>query len=79
MKGKSIYLDYNASTPIDKEVANVMIPLFGESFGNPSSSHSFGIKAREIIEDSREKVADLLGCGAEEIIFTSGGSESMSK
>jgi cysteine desulfurase NifS/selenium donor protein len=73
---KPIYLDYNASTPIDPEVAEAMRPyLFGE-FGNPSSAHIYGARARQAVEQARSQVAGLLGCSADEVIFTSGGSES---
>ena len=73
---KPIYLDYNATTPIDHEVAEVMKPYLEEFFGNPSSSHWYGIRAKKAIEIARSQVADLLGCQPDEIIFTSGGSES---
>ena len=71
-----IYLDYNATTPIDKEVAEAMIPYIYENYGNPSSSHQLGINAKKAVEESREKIAALLNCTAKEIFFTSGGSES---
>ena len=71
-----IYLDYNATTPIDKEVANEMLPYLNEYFGNPSSSHSFGIVTKKAIEKARKQVAELLNCKPSEIIFTSGGTES---
>jgi cysteine desulfurase len=71
-----IYLDYNATTPIAPEVANAMMPFIREEFGNPSSSYSLGIRARQALEKARGRVAELLGCEAGEIIFTSGGSES---
>ncbi|MEN6439595.1 MAG: cysteine desulfurase family protein [Syntrophobacter sp.] len=73
---KPIYLDYNATTPIDSMVAEAMLPFIHEHFGNPSSSHVFGAIAREAVEHSRRRVAEMLGCRAEEIVFTSGGSES---
>jgi cysteine desulfurase len=73
---KPIYLDYNATTPIDHEVAEVIKPYLEELFGNPSSSHWYGIRAKKAIEIARSQVADLLGCQPDEIIFTSGGSES---
>ena len=69
-------MDYNATTPIDHEVAEVMKPYLEEFFGNPSSSHWYGIRAKKAIEIARSQVADLLGCQPDEIIFTSGGSES---
>jgi cysteine desulfurase len=71
-----IYLDYNATTPIDKEVADAMLPYLYGYFGNPSSSHELGIEAKNAIEKSRKQVAVLLGCTPDEILFTSGGSES---
>jgi len=71
-----IYLDYNASTPIAPRVAEVMRRMMGEAFGNPSSSHWAGRPARAAVETARGQVATLLGCSPEEIIFTSGGSES---
>lgn len=73
---KSIYLDYNATTPIDPEVAYAMEPYLHEKFGNPSSIHSFGREAKNAVEEAREKVAELIGGKAEEILFTSGGTES---
>lgn len=71
-----IYLDYNATTPIDARVADAMLPYLYDHFGNPSSSHSYGIAAKKGVEQARRQVAEMLGCSAEEIIFTSGGSES---
>jgi cysteine desulfurase len=71
-----IYLDYNASTPIAPEVSTIMRPLLDEAFGNPSSAHWAGAPARRVLDEAREKVADLLGAHPEEIVFTSGGSES---
>ena len=73
---KPIYLDYNATTPIDPEVADAMIPYLREYFGNPSSTHWYGVQTRKAIETAREQVANLLGCRSDEIVFTSGGSES---
>ena len=73
---KRIYLDYAATTPADPEVIKAMQPYFFERFGNPSSIHSFGQEAKKAIEDAREKVAGFLGAKPEEIIFTSGGTES---
>ncbi|PKP23386.1 MAG: bifunctional IscS subfamily cysteine desulfurase/selenide, water dikinase SelD, partial [Bacteroidetes bacterium HGW-Bacteroidetes-22] len=72
----SIYLDYNATTPIDPEVADAMRPYLESVFGNPSSSHAFGVKARMAVETARGQVGVLLGCDADEVVFTSGGSES---
>lgn len=73
---RPIYLDYNATTPIDSEVADYMIPFLKENFGNPSSTHKFGAESRLAINDARKKVAALLDCSPSEIIFTSGGTES---
>jgi len=71
-----IYLDYNATTPIDKEVADAMLPFLSEYFGNPSSIHSYGIKARQAVFRARKQIADFINCSPDEIIFTSGGTES---
>jgi cysteine desulfurase NifS/selenium donor protein len=71
-----IYLDYNATTPIDPEVEAAMHPYLNTYFGNPSSRYKYGIDARKAIELARSQVAELIGASAEEIIFTSGGSES---
>ena len=76
MDENPIYLDYNATTPIAPEVAEAMIPYLYEHFGNPSSSHAYGADARKAVVKARARVAALLGCRAEEIVFTSGGSES---
>ena len=73
---KPIYLDYNATTPIDSEVADAMLPFLKEHFGNPSSSHWYGIQTKKAIQKARKQVASSLSCNAEEIIFTSGGTES---
>ena len=73
---KPIYLDYNATTPIDPEVAAAMLPYMREHFGNPSSSHWYGLEARKGVEKARGQVAALLNCSPSEIIFTSGGTES---
>lgn len=71
-----IYLDYNATTPIDTEVADFMIPFLKGKFGNPSSIHEFGLESKKEIEFARIKLAKLLNCKAFEVIFTSGGTES---
>jgi cysteine desulfurase len=71
-----IYLDYNATTPIDPRVAEVMLPYLNEHFGNPSSSHSYGAATKKAVEKARRQVADMIHASMEEIIFTSGGSES---
>lgn len=73
---RDIYLDFNASTPVAHEVAEVMRDALGAAHGNPSSSHWAGAPARQMVEDARTKVADLLGCAPQEIVFTSGGSEA---
>ncbi len=74
--GKNIYLDYAATTPVDAEVVKAMQPYFSDIYGNPSSLHSFGREARRVLEGSRGKVASFLGARPEEIVFTSGGTES---
>jgi cysteine desulfurase len=71
-----IYLDYNATTPIDPEVVEAMLPFLAEQFGNASSSHGYGYVAHQAVDSARVQVAQLLGCSAKEIIFTGGGSES---
>jgi cysteine desulfurase len=71
-----IYLDYNATTPIDKSVAEAMLPFIHGNFGNPSSSHEYGMTARKAVDIARGHVANLLGAQPSEIVFTSGGSES---
>jgi len=73
---KPIYLDYNATTPHDPEVIEAMRPFFEEEFGNPSSSHYYGSKPKQAVDTAREQVAALLNCQPQEIIFTSGGTES---
>ena len=71
-----IYLDYNATTPIDPAVAEAMLPYVHGLFGNPSSGHTFGLAAREGVEHARQQVAGLLGCSEDDLIFTSGGTEA---
>ena len=71
-----IYLDYNSTTPIAPSVQEAMAPFLTEHFGNPSSSHTLGRACQEAVEDARGKVAALLGAERDEIIFTSGGTES---
>jgi cysteine desulfurase len=71
-----VYLDNNATTPVLPEVFEAMRPYFGECFGNASSIHHHGQETRAAVEDAREAVADLLGCNASEVVFTSGGTES---
>jgi cysteine desulfurase len=71
-----IYLDYNATTPIDREVVDAMLPFLLEHFGNPSSSHAYGGVAHEAVERARAQVAGLIGCLPHEIVFTGAGSEA---
>ncbi len=71
-----IYLDNAATTPMDPEVVDVMIPMMREHFGNPSSTHANGRKVKNVIEESRSKIASLLKCSPGEIFFTSGGTEA---
>ena len=71
-----IYLDHNATTPVLQEVLDVMLPFYKDRFGNPSSVHSEGRAARVSLDESREQVAELIGARPDEIVFTSGGSES---
>ncbi|MBS0010334.1 MAG: selenide, water dikinase SelD [Bacteroidales bacterium] len=73
---RTIYLDYNATTPVAHEVAEAMRPYISEYFGNPSSLHSYGLKTKIAIEKARSQVAGLINCEPSEIIFTSGGTES---
>ena len=71
-----IYMDNHATTPIAPEVLEAMMPYLTTNFGNASSTHPFGVKAKDAVEKARRQVAELLGCSAEEIIFTSGATES---
>ncbi|MFB6214879.1 MAG: aminotransferase class V-fold PLP-dependent enzyme, partial [Candidatus Bipolaricaulia bacterium] len=71
-----IYLDYNATTPVHPRVASAMDPYLKGKFGNPSSSHPYGVEAEEAVEKARRQVAKLLGASPGELIFTSGGTES---
>jgi cysteine desulfurase len=73
---KTIYLDNNATTQVDPEVLETILPYFHELYGNPSSAHSFGGQVAEKVAEAREQVAALLGARPGEIIFTSGGTES---
>ena len=73
---RPIYLDYNGTTPHHPEVVAAMRPYLESEFGNPSSSHWYGIKPRQAVDASRRQVAALLNCETEEIFFTSGGTES---
>ncbi len=73
---RMIYLDYAATTPVDKRVLDAMLPYFRETYGNPSSVHRLGQKAEAAVDEAREKVAAVLHCKPEEIVFTSCGTES---
>lgn len=73
---QAIYLDYNATTPVVPEVLEEMLPYLREHFGNPSSGHVYGQKAKRGVEQARGRVASLLGCEPGEVIFTGGGSEA---
>ena len=73
---RTVYLDHSASTPCDPRVVEAMLPYFSEIYGNSSSSHSFGRKAEIAIDTARETIAGILNCKPNEVIFTSGGSES---
>jgi cysteine desulfurase len=71
-----IYLDYNATTPIDPAVLKAMLPYLQDEFGNPSSAHALGVRARDAVETARAEVAALIGAASDEIVFTSGGTEA---
>lgn len=73
---KKIYLDYSATTPTKKEVVESMMPYFTDTFGNPSSIHSFGREAKVVVDESRKKIASLMGAREDEFFFTAGGTES---
>lgn len=73
---KNIYLDYNATTPIDPRVLEEMMPYLSENYGNPSSIHSFGRKGKEALDKAREQVSQLISATPKEIVFTSGGTEA---
>jgi cysteine desulfurase len=76
MRQRRIYLDFNASTPLAPEVAHAMEQVLHEPFGNPSSEHWAGRPAHDAVEKARVEVSGLLACKPEEVVFTSGGSES---
>lgn len=76
MNNQTVYLDYNASTPVDQAVADEMRPYFTEIYANPSGNHLAGLKARQAIMKSRGQVAAMLNASPDEIVFTSGGTES---
>jgi cysteine desulfurase len=71
-----IYFDYNATTPLDASVREAMMPFLGEIWGNPSSVHQVGQRARAFLDDARDRAARVLGCKPSEVVFTSGGTES---
>lgn len=71
-----VYADNAATTPVSREVIDAMMPIFETNWGNPSSQHSMGIEAHDILDDARERIANVLGCSAGEIYFTSGGTEA---
>src|SRR5450631_2984524 len=73
---RTIYLDYNATTTLDPSVREAMLPFLGEVWGNPSSVHHVGRKARALLDDARDRAAKFLGAKPSEIIFTSGGTEA---
>jgi cysteine desulfurase len=73
---RTIYFDYNATTPLDAGVREAMLPFLGEIWGNPSSVHHVGRRARALLDDARERAATVLHCQPSELVFTSGGTES---
>jgi cysteine desulfurase len=73
---RTVYLDYNATTPLDPLVREAMLPFLGEIWGNPSSVHHIGRRARVLLDEARERTAKVLSCKPSEVIFTSGGTES---
>src|SRR5580658_10896990 len=73
---KTIYFDYNATTPLDPGARQAMLPFLDEIFGNPSSAHHVGRRARALLDDARERVAKVWHCKPSEVVFSSGGTES---
>jgi cysteine desulfurase len=73
---RTIYFDYNATTPLDPAVREAMLPFLGEVWGNPSSVHHVGRRARALLDDARDRAARVLGSKPSEVVFTSGGTES---
>jgi cysteine desulfurase len=76
LRGGPVYLDYNATTPVDPRVVDAMLPHLGHYFGNPSSSHSYGDQPRRALDQARAQVAALIGAQPDEIVFTGSGSEA---
>ncbi len=74
---QTVYLDYNATTPLDPGIREAMLPFLDEIWGNPSSIHHVGRRARSLLDDSRDRAAAVLGCKPSEVVFTSGGTESI--
>src|SRR3954453_3683683 len=72
----TVYFDYNATTPLDPQVREAMLPYLGEVYGNPSSVHHVGRRARSVLDEARERVAQVWRCKPSEAVFTSGGTES---
>lgn len=73
---RTVYFDYNATTPLDERVREAMLPFLGEVWGNPSSVHHLGRRARALLDNARERAAQVLGAKPSEVVFTSGGTES---
>jgi cysteine desulfurase len=73
---KRVYLDYAATTCLDDKILEVMLPLFDRQFGNSSSLHSYGVEAKEVLDNAHNQIASYMGASADELIFTSGGTES---
>lgn len=76
MAPRAVYLDHSATTPVDARVLEAMLPYLSDFYGNASSAHSFGRRTEQAVEDSRESIARILNCKPQEIVFTSGGTES---
>jgi cysteine desulfurase len=76
LEGRPIYLDYNATTPVDPRVIDAAMPYLTTEFGNPASAHHFAQAPRHAVTEAREQLAALLGCASDDVVFTAGGSES---
>lgn len=76
LRGGPVYLDYNATTPVDPRVAETILPYLTTHFGNPSSGHHYAQQPRRALAAARQQVASLIGAAPEEIVFTGGGSEA---